>query len=196
MARPRHIPDAEVLDIARACFLELGPGVSTTVIAERIGLSQAALFKRFRTKKELMMAALLPPAFPPFIEVMEAGPTDEPIEAQLAGIGRSVLAFFLEIVPCVATLHASGFDKRDIFGKHDIPPPIRTQMALGTWFEKAVAQGRVRNLPPMHLATAFLGTFHVRAFMSHVAGRPVPEDPSDYIENVVDTFVHGLLEAR
>ncbi|MCB9676060.1 MAG: TetR/AcrR family transcriptional regulator [Alphaproteobacteria bacterium] len=195
MARPRQFSDHEILEIARACFLEQGPGVSTTVIAERVGLSQAALFKRFKTKKDLMMAALLPPAVPPFVDLMEAGPTEGPIADQLVAIAHSVFSFFQEIVPCVATLHASGFDKDDLFASYDIPPPIRTNIAMTRWFVKACEQGRVRQVPPVDLATAFLGTLHVRAFMKHV-GAPFPDDPSDYIRNVVDVFVNGVEEAR
>ena len=58
MVRPRLFSDAEILQVARRCFLEHGPAVSTTVIASEVGLSQAALFKRFGTKQNLMLLAL------------------------------------------------------------------------------------------------------------------------------------------
>ena len=44
-----------------ACFLEHGAAVSTTVIAERLGISHGVLFQRFGTKDQLLRAALLPP---------------------------------------------------------------------------------------------------------------------------------------
>ena len=46
--RPRQFSDDELLQTARRCFLEHGPGVSTGLIAEELGVSQAALFKRFK----------------------------------------------------------------------------------------------------------------------------------------------------
>jgi len=196
MARPRQVSDAEILDAARTCFLEQGPGVSTTVIAKRLGLSQAALFKRFKTKKDLLIAALLPMEMPPFIARLEKGPTPDPIEDQLREIALEISEFFREIVPCVSTLHASGLDKDDLFGHYEIPPPIRTQMAMVSFFTEAVEQGRIRKVPPIETATSFLGTLHVRAFMRHVGSPFIADDPTEYVANVVDLFVHGIEEER
>jgi AcrR family transcriptional regulator len=41
--------------------MEHGYGVTGQVIADKVGLSQPALFKRFGTKQELFMQALSPP---------------------------------------------------------------------------------------------------------------------------------------
>ncbi|MEZ6127616.1 MAG: TetR/AcrR family transcriptional regulator [Planctomycetaceae bacterium] len=60
MARPRTISDDQILQTARDCFLEHGPSVATDVIAERLGVSSQALFKRFHSKHELMLAAIAP----------------------------------------------------------------------------------------------------------------------------------------
>ena len=53
--RPRQFTDEDILTATQACILELGPSVSTTVIAGRVGMSQAALFKRFGTKEKLFL---------------------------------------------------------------------------------------------------------------------------------------------
>ncbi len=58
MARPRNLTDTQILYEARACFLEHGAAVSTTVIAERLGISHGVLFQRFGTKDQLLRAAL------------------------------------------------------------------------------------------------------------------------------------------
>ena len=64
MGRPRTVSDDVILEAARAVFLEQGPGASTQSIADRLSVSQAALFKRFGTKRDLMIAALMPPVPP------------------------------------------------------------------------------------------------------------------------------------
>ncbi len=191
MARPRQFEDDEILSIARTCFLEHGPSVSTNVIAKAVGLSQAALFKRFKTKQGLLLAALLPPEEPPFLPLIEAGPTDAPIDEQLVELAMQISLFFQDVVPCMVTLTGSGFDKDTIFGNFEIPPPIRTQRALTAWFQRAIDAGRIRAIDPFHASVALMGTLHVRAFMRHI-GAPFSEDPHDYVRSVVDTWMHGM----
>ncbi|MCA9570355.1 MAG: hypothetical protein KC656_21070, partial [Myxococcales bacterium] len=42
------------------------------------------------------------------------------------------------------------------------------------------------------LATAFLGSLHVRAFFSFIGGSGLPEDPSSYVRTVVHALLHGV----
>ena len=60
MARPRQVSDEDILTAAKEILLEHGAKASTTAIAKAVGLSQAALFKRFGTKLDLVKAALAP----------------------------------------------------------------------------------------------------------------------------------------
>ncbi|HIK90782.1 MAG TPA: TetR/AcrR family transcriptional regulator, partial [Planctomycetes bacterium] len=60
MARPRTISDDQILQTARECFLQHGPSVATDVIADQLGVSPQALFKRFHSKQDLMLAAIAP----------------------------------------------------------------------------------------------------------------------------------------
>ena len=64
MVRPRQFTDEQILASARKSLLEHGPGVSTAKIAKAVGMSQAALFKRFGSKEDLLIAALMPPHLP------------------------------------------------------------------------------------------------------------------------------------
>ena len=59
--RPKKISDEDILEVARQCLMEQGSGVSTQFIADRLGVSQATLFKRFGTKLKLLQAALYLP---------------------------------------------------------------------------------------------------------------------------------------
>ena len=55
MGRPRLIEDDAILAAAREVFLARGAAATTQDVAERVGLSQAAIFKRFATKQELFL---------------------------------------------------------------------------------------------------------------------------------------------
>ena len=67
--RPKIKTDEQLLAAARSAFIEFGGAVSTTVIAENAGVSQATLFKRFGTKEQLMKRALGTDAIEPLIDL-------------------------------------------------------------------------------------------------------------------------------
>ena len=58
MGRPRLIETQAILEAARDTFLVEGVGATTGAIARRAGISEATIFKRFRTKADLFFAAM------------------------------------------------------------------------------------------------------------------------------------------
>ena len=141
MGRPRTVSDEDILEAARTVFLESGPAVSTQTIADRIGLSQAGLFKRFGTKQELMVAALIP-AIPPFVSIVRAGPNAaEPLRPQLQSIARDFAVFFRGMVPCIMVLKSSGIDLEEILRSFEEPPPVMTRRLLTGYLQRAEEAG-------------------------------------------------------
>ena len=57
MPRPRTITDEQIVEAARAAFLEQGFSATTAEIARRAGISEGTLFKRFATKEDLFEEA-------------------------------------------------------------------------------------------------------------------------------------------
>lgn len=194
MGRPRHISDSEILDVARDVLHEC-PTASTLTIAERVGLSQAALFKRFGTKLGMLHKAFDLDAAPGWVGMVEAGPDERPIPDQLREIGFEIDAFFRRLVPSVAALKALGIDLRSLFTKTQLPPPVRGYEALRGWFARAMAAGLIRPSDPGASAIAFMGAFQARAFWRYMAGShfptPLPDDEV-YIASVVEVFWRGL----
>ena len=90
MVRPKQVSDEELLKIALKCFLEHGSEASAQIIADRVGLSQPALFKRFGTKEELFMRALAPPEHLPIIDWLEASPSPGPFRPQFVHLLEKV----------------------------------------------------------------------------------------------------------
>ncbi len=81
--RPQTVSNEIILETARKIFIENGPHASVEMIAQKLGLSQPALFKRFGTKRKLMIEALRPPTEIPWITNMENGPDRRDFPTQL-----------------------------------------------------------------------------------------------------------------
>ena len=192
MPRPRQVSDEQILDSARSAFLRHGPSVSTTVIADDLGVSQAALFKRFGTKERLMLRSMTPEP-PDWGEVLGDGPDDRPLPDQLRALGRTMSDFYDRLVPCMATLRSAGVSPHDPHGDDDVPPPIRGVRAVSSWLAVARDQGRVRDLDVGAFAMAFLGALQSRAFLRHMAGDDAPGwDAERYVDQLVDLMWRGI----
>ena len=108
MTRPKTISDTDLLALARAAFAREGEGMRVRDVATAAGLSEAALFKRFGSKRALIAALF---ATPPAAFV---APDDLPHgEAGLAALARALLGWLREIVPAnlrLVTAKGLAFD--------------------------------------------------------------------------------------
>lgn len=123
MARPKQVTDEELLKIALKCFLEQGSSVSVQIIADRAGLSQPALFKRFGTKEELFLRALSPPERMPIIEWLEDSPSPGPFRPQLAELLEQVMEMLTWVLPQVQLLRDSRIPRKTVMSRYKTPPP-------------------------------------------------------------------------
>jgi len=193
MARPRNITDEQILDKARACFLEHGAGLSTTVIAEKLGISHGVLFQRFGTKEQLLRAALLPGPEQPWMELARSGPDDRDVSIQLGELAMAISAHLERIVPCLAVLRSAGLHPDMGTERSEDLPPVRARREVAAWFERAFARGLLRPVAPEHAADLFLGALHFRPFHQHLSRQAF--DPSEnraYVEFAIGA-VHRTL---
>ncbi|MCH9683008.1 MAG: TetR/AcrR family transcriptional regulator [Deltaproteobacteria bacterium] len=190
--RPRQFSDEELHATARQCFLEHGPGVSTSVIAAQLGVSQAALFKRCGTKQALLIEALRPPARPPWIEIVDGGPDERPVPEQLREVVEGIDQFFQKMMPALSVLHAAGLQRSDILCDGEVPPPTLSHRTLTQWFQRLHAQGRARISHPQSTAMAFLGAIHARHMLRHMLGEHGPKTEPEFLDNLVDVFWTGI----
>ncbi len=193
MARPRATSDDEILEAARACFLEHGPSTSTMVIAERLGVSQAALFKRFGTKEQLMLAALAPPQRLPWLDMVEAGPDGRDVREQLRELGLLILGYFRMMVPRLSVLRSAGMGLEHFCRPGEMAPPVAAHRVVAGWLHRVREQGRLGSCSPDDVAHIFLGALHMRAFHHHIAGAVFPAEGNDtYVETLVKVLWQGI----
>ena len=192
MSRPRQVTDQQIIEGARECFLAMGPSVSTTVIAKRVGLSQAALFKRFGTKDDLMLAALSPTPDAGLLARIASGPTEgEDLDVALRALLHDMAQHIRKMMPCVAVLRASGVSPQRILAQYEEPPPLAVHGALVSWMETARRNGSVREVDPSTAAMAMMGAVHVRSFLAHLLCRDFGSFDG-YLDDLADLLSRGL----
>ncbi len=191
MARPRRVSDEEILHEVRLAVLELGPQVSMDVVAERLGVTAPALFRRFGSRTDLLTAALKPEERPPFIDDLDRGPDDRPTEAQLCELFTRIGAYLAATLPCMSALRESGinFELATAFKE---PPPLRAVRALAAWLVRARAAGRLIFADPDRLATAMLGAVQAPVFFRHLAKQTDPWDPAVHARELAQIFLEGV----
>jgi AcrR family transcriptional regulator len=193
MGRPQQHTNEEILEAARECLLEHGPGVSTTLIAERAGISQASLFQRFGSKEELTISALIPFERPPWADEVEAGPGKGTLRAELEALVERLWKFMHEITPRFTMLRASGIPPERFIRRFRVPPPVHARRALAEWFTRADGTGLARVPNPEHMAMALMGALHGRAALLHMLGEQFEGgDDHQYLTTVVDLIFNTI----
>src|SRR5580658_9339702 len=100
MARPVSIKDETIIEAARQVFLERGIQGTTAEVAERAGVSEGSVFKRFKSKGDLFRAAMGDNiADPPFARDLHARVGKGDVREIMFDIGMEIVAFFRRLIP-------------------------------------------------------------------------------------------------
>jgi AcrR family transcriptional regulator len=136
MPRTPTISNEEILAAAREVFLAQGLGASTLAIAEKAGISEASIFKRFGTKQALFLAAIGVLETPPWVKHL--APPTPAMRSELTDICTQMLDFYQEVLPRVMMMMT----------QHQMPhpqlmppPPVRDTLLLTKFLEQGMAQG-------------------------------------------------------
>lgn len=144
MARIAKITNEQILEAARSVFLEQGFTASTLEIAQRAGISEASIFKRFSTKEELFFTALGIPDTPLWVQKMAALVGQGEIKGNLVCICQQILAFYREVIPRLMMLRSRGTAIPEICDQLD-SKQIRDVNRLTTFLEQEIQQGRLKG---------------------------------------------------
>lgn len=194
MARPRSISDDQILQTARECFLQHGPSVATEVIAEKLGVSPQALFKRFDSKSDLMVAAMAPSDDVAWIPLVEDGPDQRPLADQLAEILQQLAEFFVDVSRCMSVLRFSGVDFKQLLDRYEEAPPLRDVRVLSGWLERATKMGLIRKVDRKATAMLMLTSMHGPAMLTDMLGKhPTGHTREEYVAFMVELLMHGMV---
>jgi AcrR family transcriptional regulator len=194
--RPKTISDEQILEAARELFLAKGFGASTTSIAKRAGISEALIFRRFRTKEALFAAALGRGETPRWVARLDtiAGSGDP--KRNLIDISLQIIDHYDTLLPSLMMIWSSR-TRAPIRRQLQQPAASRNLKALTRYFDGEIELGRMRRCEPEVVARALLGALLNHAFfklMGVHARRPI--SASRYVASLIDMLWDGLEPAH
>ena len=195
MARTKHMSDEELLKIALECFLEKGHNVSAQVIADKVGISQPTLFKRFGTKEELFLRAVAPKERLPVVDLIEALPTSEPMQPQIEQLLKLVWKALDEVMPMVQLLKSARIPREKVMARYKTSPPDMLIAAIVGFFERAKEQGKVKpKTNPHHLAQLIFGILMGKSFIDKSVSGIFHEGADTFIKSTASLLSKGILD--
>ncbi|AFZ25568.1 transcriptional regulator [Cylindrospermum stagnale PCC 7417] len=186
MARTPKITNQQILEAAREIFLQQGFGASTIEIAQRAGISEASIFKRFSTKEELFFASMGIPEKPLWMQELESLSGKGDVKENLIQVCLDILEFYREIMPRLMMLQTRGKALPSMAIKLE-SKSIRDVKVLTAFLEQEIAQERLRFGDPKTMALILLGSLMNYVFLEQI-------NPERGITTASPIFVQGLVE--
>jgi AcrR family transcriptional regulator len=194
MGRPVTIDDEKLLEAAREVFLAKGATASTEEVARRAGISQASIFKRFKTKQELFLAAMHAHRDQlDWIGVLVKRTPEVELRAAMIELGVEVIGFLEKIFPLALVSWSSrgefGFAKGS-----SRAGPNRGLGELAAFLQGEMDAGRLNRVDPWSVVRAFGGSLHSYVLMSLLTKHGIGPrwNPTEYVTGVVDVLWAGL----
>ena len=197
--RPRSIDSEQLLSVAREVFLERGIRATTLEVALRAGVSEGALFHRFKNKEGLFRAAMELPAEQVPELLLEAVQRLHDLELReaLLQLAHALLDIGKVAVPLMMmswsnpTMCDPTYD--DNHAKYRL-----FLKRLAMFFETQMRDGKLRNMDAEIIARAFLGSIHHYCMTRILTGHHpdaaiIPEGM--YARGLVDLLLNGALLA-
>ncbi len=195
MSRPVLHSNEKLIRAASRLFLKEGWEASTARIAKLAGVSEAILFKRFKTKAGLFEAA------------MDMQFRDDSWGAELlakagrndpaANLEEALAALFLKlqtVVPKMMILRGSGMRPGPKRMLKDAPP-LRDARVICEYLEAEEQHGRLRVSAPMMHAHEIVGSIVHYVGLREMSGYSAGEE-GEYIRHLVATHLAAMKPPR
>jgi AcrR family transcriptional regulator len=190
MARLPTITNEQILEAAREIFLAKGFGASTVEIAQRVGISEGSIFKRFSTKEKLFFAAIGIPERPVWMEKLETLPGKGDLRENLNTILLEIMEFHREVVPRLMMMHSRGTPPPELCKRQE-PPPLRNLKALTTFLDRELELGRLRPCNPEVVARMLIGAFMNYIILEQMGAKTQIDSPT-FVRELVKTLWEGI----
>ncbi|HTX36370.1 MAG TPA: helix-turn-helix domain-containing protein [Bryobacteraceae bacterium] len=189
MGRKKTVSDANLLEVARAVFIEQGLGASTKEIARRAGVSEGVIYQRFATKDELFFAAMIPPP---------ADVTRLFQHSRLSGrkliekLTLSMLEFSRQALPVMLPLMMHPeFRLEDLAERQPESPIFVLRREIGPFLLRERNAGRLGPVDPRGASLLVWSLAQALAFFERLGAHGGKFDP-EIIESAIECMWKGL----
>lgn len=172
-------------------FLERGIRATTADVAERAGISEGAIFHRFRSKDALFRAAMRfdPEQLPDVIATLPSRVGEPDLRATLVDVATRMLEVGRVALP---VMMMSWSNPAGEYALAKLPKRTsgygRVLRAVRAFFEGEVESGRLRPAAPDLLARIFMGSLHHYCWSEILLGSSGATSPRDFAEGLVDVL--------
>jgi AcrR family transcriptional regulator len=182
----------QILVAATKLFAGLGySDADTQDLADRLGVGKGTLYRYFRTKRELFLAAadrVMRELRAAVEAAMEGG--DDPLEG-IARAVRAYLDFFAERPEFVELLMQERAQFKDrkkptYFEHRDLNVERWSEM-----YRSLIAQGRIRDIPVDRITDVFGNLLYGTISTNYFAGQQKPSEVQ--AQDILDVVFHGIL---
>lgn len=192
--RPQTVSDEEILSVAREVFWKHGSQASVDLVAKRLGLSPPAIFKRFGTKRNLLLESIRPPKVLPWKSVVDVLPDERSFEEQLRSVAGTMALFLKEITPMVKVIMTSDISPKEIFENHEQPLLVQAITALTEWLARCHEKGLIRKTNFRLAAMSLMGMFQQENISAMFSGEIPSQTQSheEFLDEVTSLVWQGL----
>ncbi|GAA3541740.1 TetR/AcrR family transcriptional regulator [Nonomuraea rosea] len=185
-----------ILDAAATVMAERGlANVTTRQIAQAAGFTEAALYKHFSNKADLLVAVMRErsPGFTPLAQALNARAGTGTVADNLAGVARAAIALYSKGFPMFASMFADpatlAVHKEELL--HQGTGPHKANEAVAAYLRAEQKLGRLRPEADVTAAAGLLlGACFQYAFLGHMS--PPAERDDDA---AAASFVRALLQS-
>jgi AcrR family transcriptional regulator len=189
MGRKKSISDADLLEVARAVFIDEGIGASTKEIARRAGISEGVIYQRFTTKDELFFAAMIPP--PADLTTMFQ-PSRFKGRKLVEKLTLSMLEFSRQALPVMLPLMMHpGFRLEDLAERQPDSPIFVLRREIGPFLHRESAAGRLGPVDARGASLLIWSLAQAIAFFEKLGAHGGKFDP-EIVQSAIDCMWKGL----
>lgn len=170
MGRPKRVSDEELLAAARGVFLAGGIGASTKTVARAAGLSEAAVYQRFKTKDELFFGAMMPALQEgPDQLLFEQASSEPDVLVALEMIANGLMDYFRNLMPLLVLLITHPAFDHDKFLERNADMPAEALPArVVAFLEAREGAGELKTVYPEAVAETLIAALHSFALMEQL----------------------------
>ena len=198
----RRLPRAEreerILEAAAALFAEAGFGAPTRVLAARLGVTQALLYRYFRSKQHLIERV-----FEQAFTRLQGQAADSRLTDRTTSLEARLIRFYRGYLARISFTSMrlfvrAGLDGGDLARRFSVPlterllAPVIEELRHAAGLPGSDVRPMMRG--ERELAMALHGGIVFLATRKYVYGMPMPDDLSDLVALQVRTYLPGGLE--